>query len=104
MNTESKTIIYLDQNFISDIAKLSLDDKKDKVKPALQNVFKAIKDGVDEEKFLSPDGWIHAIETAAESNPVLKDAIHSYQGYLRQISLNPPWEIKSGNQKHESNK
>ncbi|MEX2411293.1 MAG: hypothetical protein WD607_07945 [Candidatus Paceibacterota bacterium] len=46
----NKTIIYLDQNFISDIAKLSFEDKKGKVKvkPALQNIFRAIKDGVDE--------------------------------------------------------
>lgn len=92
---ENKTIVYLDQNFISDIAKLSLEDKKDLVKPILQNVFDIIKTGVDEEKFLAPDGWIHAIETAAESNPILKDAIYSYQGYLGQTSLNPPWEIKN---------
>lgn len=95
MPTESKTIIYLDQNFISDISKLSLEDKKDRVKPVLQKVFDAIKIGVDEEKFLSPDGWVHAIETAAESNPALKSAIYSYQGYLGQTSLNPPWEIKN---------
>lgn len=95
MITEAKTIIYLDQNFISDISKLSLEDKKDRVKPILQKVFDAIKVGVDEEKFLSPDGWIHAIETAAESNPALKDAIRNYQGYLGQTSLNPPWEIKN---------
>lgn len=95
MSTESKTIIYLDQNFISDIAKLSLEDKKNLVKPILQKVFNVIKTGVDEEKFLSPDGWIHAIETAAENDSALKDAIHSYQGYLGQTSLNPPWEIKN---------
>lgn len=95
MSSENKTIIYLDQNFISDIAKLSLKDKKDRVKPILQKVFSTIKAGVDEEKFLAPDGWIHAIETAAESNPALKDAIYSYQGYLGQTSLNPPWEIKN---------
>ena len=95
MNSKDKVIIYLDQNFISDISKLSLKDKRDRVKPILQKVFDVIKIGVDEEKFLSPDGWIHAIETAAESNPVLKDAIQSYQGYLGQTSLNPPWEIKN---------
>ncbi len=95
MSTESKTIIYLDQNFISDISKLSLENKKDRVKPILKKVFDVIKIGVDEEKFLSPDGWIHAIETAAESNPALKNAIHSHQGYLGQTSLNPPWEIKN---------
>ncbi len=95
MSTENKTIIYLDQNFISDIAKLSLEDKKDRVKPILQKVFSAIKAGVDEEKFLAPDGWIHAVETAAGKDPALKDAIYSYQGYLGQTSLNQPWEIKN---------
>ena len=95
MNTENKIIIYLDQNFISDISKFSLEDKKDRVKPILKKVFDVIKIGVDEEKFLSPDGWIHAIETATESNPALKDAIHSHQGYLGQTSLNLPWEIKN---------
>lgn len=71
MKAEQKVVIYLDQNFISDIAKLSLEGKKEKVKPELQKVFDTIKAGVDEEKFLSPDGWIHDLETAAEKSPVL---------------------------------
>lgn len=91
---ENKTIIYLDQNFISDIAKLNLADKKDKVNPNLRVVFDTIKKGVDDEKFLSPDSWIHSIETAAENDSELRAAITSYQAYLGQISLNPPWEIK----------
>ena len=57
---ENKAIIYLDQNFTSDISKLSLEDKKGRVKPILQKVFDAIKVGVDEEKFLAPDGLEHS--------------------------------------------
>lgn len=94
MTTEKKTIIYLDQNFISDIAKLSLEKKKDKVNPILKTLFKIIKEGVDEEKFLSPDSWVHAIETAKESNPDLKEAIFKHQAYIGQVSLNPVWEIE----------
>ncbi len=91
----SKLIVYLDQNFISDMAKFDLEDKQDKVKPALKDIFSEIKNGVDEEKFLSPDSWIHAIETAAKSDPALRKAIHSYQGYLGQVTLRDPWAIKS---------
>ncbi|MCE9643422.1 MAG: hypothetical protein K8Q97_03875 [Candidatus Andersenbacteria bacterium] len=89
-----KLIIYLDQNFISDIAKQSLEDKKDKVKPLLKDFFEVIKSGVDNEQFVSPDSWIHKIETAAENDPELQEAIHSYQGYLGQISFTLPQEIQ----------
>ena len=94
MTTEKKIIIYLDQNFISDIAKLSLKEKKNKINPILEKLFNTIKEGVDEEKFLSPDSWIHAVETAKENNPELKNAIFDHQGYIGQVSLNPNWEIE----------
>ncbi len=95
MHIARKKVIYLDQNFISDIAKLSLEDKRGLVKPELQRVFGAIKHGADEEKFLAPTGWIHELETAAEKNPQLRDAIRSHQGYIGQVDLRPSWEIKN---------
>jgi len=70
--------------------------KKVKLNLLLKTLFEAIKKGVNEEKFLAPYSWIHALETAAESNPDLKNSIHNYQGYLGQVSLKPPWDIKNG--------
>ena len=90
-----KVVIYLDQNFISDIAKLSMEDRKSKVNPLLGELYKEIKTGVDEEKFLSPDSWIHAIETAWEKDPALQKSIQGYQGYLGQVSLQSEDHIKN---------
>ena len=93
----SKVVIYLDQNFISDIAKLSLEERKIRVKPLLGEIYTELKAGVDEEKFLSPDSWVHAIETAAIGidDAELQKAIQSYQGYLGQVSLQSEDHIKN---------
>lgn len=89
----NKLIIYLDQNFISDIAKLSVDSKKNKVNPKLENLFSLIKEGVDEEKFVVPDSWIHQIETSAIQDKKINDLVHSRLKNIGQVSLNPTWEI-----------
>jgi hypothetical protein len=86
-NVGRKVVIYLDQNFISDKAKLSLDDKKGLVKPDLQKIFNVIKLGTDEEKFIASTGWVQELETAAEQNPELRDAIRSHQGYIGQVDF-----------------
>jgi hypothetical protein len=91
----SKVVIYLDQNFISDIAKLSLEERKTRVNPLLGEIYTELKTGVDEEKFLSPDSWIHAIETAAIGDEKLQKAIQGYQGYLGQVSLQLELHIKN---------
>jgi len=95
MNVLQKKVIYLDQNFISDIAKMSLEDKKDKVNPEFKKIFDIIKIGVKEERFLSPKSWIHEQETAAEKNQKLREAIRSHQGFVGQVELKPSWEIKN---------
>ncbi len=95
MNIAQKKVIYLDQNFISDIAKMSLDEKKDKIKPELKKIFDIISAGVKEEKFLSPKSWIHEQETAAEKNQQLREAIRSNQGFVGQVELKPSREIKN---------
>lgn len=91
----SKIVVYLDQNFISDIAKLSLEERKGRVNPLLAEIYTELKTGVDEEKFLSPDSWIHAIETAAIGDENLQKAIQGYQGYLGQVSLQSELHIKN---------
>ncbi len=89
-----KKIIYLDQNFISDIAKLTIDRKKDKISPTLKGVYTAMKLGVDEEKFLSPNSSIHALETALESYEDVRSEIQSHQGYLGQVKFRSLDEIR----------
>lgn len=87
-----KLIIYLDQNFISDIAKLKT-NINDKVKPRVGLLFTEIKEGVDEEKFVVPDSFIIKTETAAFVNKKLIKATRNHQKYLGQTSLNTYWEI-----------
>jgi len=90
----SKLIIYLDQNFISEIAKLSLKDKKGRINPKFETLFDLIEKGADQEKFVVPDSWIHQMETPALKNKVLEDLIVSRLKNVGQVSFNTPWEIK----------
>ncbi|MCD4761937.1 hypothetical protein K8R32_03165 [bacterium] len=88
-----KLVIYLDQNFISDIAKYKSGINKN-VKPELVEIFDIIKKGVREEKFIVPDSISIKTETAAALEPRLVKEIRSHLKYLGQVSLVHHWDIQ----------
>jgi hypothetical protein len=77
-----KLLVYLDQNFISEMAKA---DVNDKVKQEWKDLFSLLKEGFLEEKLVVPQSWFHDVETSFA--PVLKGRIVSYQNYLGQVDL-----------------
>jgi hypothetical protein len=77
-----KLLVYLDQNFISDIAKRDLNTK---VKPEFTELYETLKTGFLEEKLAVPQSHFHDIETSLA--PVLKKLIVKYQNHVGQISL-----------------
>jgi hypothetical protein len=77
-----KLLIYLDQNFISELAKADINNK---VKPVWKDVYRLLVEGFLDEKLVVPQSWFHDIETSLA--PVLKERIVSYQNFLGQIDL-----------------
>jgi hypothetical protein len=77
-----KLLVYLDQNFISEMAKA---DVNVKVKQEWKDLFSLLKEGFLEEKLVVPQSWFHDVETSFA--PVLKKRIVSYQNYLGQVDL-----------------
>jgi hypothetical protein len=77
-----KLLIYLDQNFISELAKADINDK---VKQEWKDLYQLLKEGFLDEKLVVPQSWFHNIETSLA--PVLKERIVSYQNYLGQVAL-----------------
>jgi hypothetical protein len=77
-----KLLVYLDQNFISEMAKADINDK---VKPEWKELYRLLQEGFLDEKLVVPQSWFHNIETSLA--PVLKERIVSYQNYLGQVSL-----------------
>jgi hypothetical protein len=77
-----KLLVYLDQNFISEMAKA---DVNVRVKREWKDLFSLLKEGFVEEKLVVPQSWFHNVETSFA--PVLKERIVSYQCYLGQVDL-----------------
>jgi hypothetical protein len=69
-----KLLVYLDQNFISEMAKA---DVNDKVKQEWKDLFPLLKEGFLEEKLVVPQSWFHNVETSFAL--ALKGRIVSYQ-------------------------
>jgi len=84
-----KLLIYLDQNFISEIAKAGI---KDRVKPEWRQLFELLKEGFLDEKLVVPQSRFHNVETSLA--PALKKRIVSYQNYLGQVDLQSPEHVK----------
>jgi len=76
MTKRTKRIIYLDQNFISNIAKSNEDFRK---------IFGLLHQGFIDEKVVVPRSYFHDIETKLANQ--YKDVINSHQGYLGQIKF-----------------
>jgi len=77
-----KLVVYLDQNFISEIAKSEINSK---VRKEFQELFDLLHGGFLEEKLVVPSSWFHEIETCLI--PEFKERIKECQAYMGQISL-----------------
>jgi hypothetical protein len=77
-----KLLVYLDQNFISELAKAEVNNR---VKPEWKELYELLKEGFLGEKLVVPQSWFHDIETSLA--PELKERIVSYQNYLGQVDL-----------------
>jgi len=85
-----KLLVYLDQNFLSEIAKL---DSSDQVKPEFRKIYELLHNGFVDEKLVVPSSWVHDIESSLASH--LKDQIVRHQHYLGQVRLKRPDEIEN---------
>ena len=83
-----KLIVYLDQNFISEMAKA---DSNKRVKHEFKYIFELLHKGFLDEKLVVPDSWFHDVETSLSVE--LKEKIISYQNYLGQLRLNFPESV-----------
>lgn len=77
-----KLVIYLDQNFISEIAKAEINSK---VRKEFRELFELLHKGFLEEKLVVPSSWFQKIETCLA--PELKERIGEVQAYMGQISM-----------------
>lgn len=85
--SSKKLVVYLDQNFISDLAKLST-EKKRKVAPQLEKIFLLLKQGVKDEKLIVPDSDIQKIETSfLDESSISAEQVNSILKYLGQVSI-----------------
>ena len=83
-----KLIVYLDQNFISEMAKA---DSNKRVKPEFRHIYELLHEGFLDEKLVVPASWFHDVETSLSVE--LKERIVSYQNYLGQVRLNFPESV-----------
>jgi hypothetical protein len=84
-----KIIVYLDQNFISDMAKA---DSNKRVKPEFKHIYELLHEGFLDEKLVVSASWFHEVETSLSGE--LKKRIVSYQNYLGQVRLNFPEGVR----------
>lgn len=77
-----KLIVYLDQNFISEIAK---SETNPKVRKEFSELFELLHRGFLEEKLVVPSSWFHDIETCLV--PEFKEKIKEIQAYMGQVKL-----------------
>jgi hypothetical protein len=77
-----KLLVYLDQNFISELAKADINNR---VKKEWKDLYQLLKEGFLDEKLVVPQSLFHDVETSLA--PLLKKRIMSYQNYLGQVRL-----------------
>jgi hypothetical protein len=77
-----KLLIYLDQNFISEMAKGPINER---VKPEFSEIYELLHRGFVEEKLVVPQSLMHDVETSMV--PHYKERIVSFQNYLGQVRL-----------------
>ena len=77
-----KLLVYLDQNFISEMAKAPINER---VKPEFSEIYELLHKGFVEEKLVVPQSLMHDVETSMAAH--YKERIVSYQNYLGQVRL-----------------
>lgn len=85
-----KLLVYLDQNFLSDMAKADISEK---VRPEFKKIYELLHQGFTDEKLVVPASLLHDIESSLATH--LKDRIVAYQHYLGQVRLYRPDEIRN---------
>jgi len=85
-----KLVVYLDQNFLSEMSKA---DVNEKVRPEFKEIYELLHQGFVDEKLVVPDSSLHDIESSLATH--LKDRIVTYQHYLGQVRLYRPDEIRN---------
>jgi hypothetical protein len=83
-----KLLVYLDQNFISEMAKGPI---RDRVKPEFGEIYELLHTGFVEEKLVVPQSLMHDVETSMA--PHYKERIVAFQNYLGQVRLYRSEEI-----------
>ncbi|MTD95723.1 hypothetical protein GIW81_15390 [Hyphomicrobium sp. xq] len=84
-----KFLIYLDQNFISEMAKLGINDR---VRPDFRRLFDLLHTGFRAEKLVVLRSTIHEVETSLAGH--LRDAIRGRQSMLGHVHLETPYAVK----------
>ena len=84
-----KLLVYLDQNFLSDMSKA---DVNEKVRPEFKEIYELLHQGFVDEKLVVPGSLLHDIESSLATH--LKERIVTYQHYLGQVRLYRPDEIR----------
>jgi hypothetical protein len=85
-----KLLVYLDQNFLSEMSKADLIEK---VRPEFKEIYELLHQGFVDEKLVVPGSLLHDIESSLATH--LKDRIVAYQHYLGQVRLYRPDEIRN---------
>jgi len=85
-----KLLVYLDQNFLSEMSKADINEK---VRPEFKELYELLHQGFMDEKLVVPSSLLHDIESSLAIH--LKDRINSYQHYLGQVRLRRPDEIEN---------
>jgi len=84
-----KLVVYLDQNFFSEMSKA---DVNERVRPEFKKIYELLRQGFVDEKLVVPGSSLHDIESSLATH--LKDRIVSYQHYLGKVRLYRPDEIR----------
>jgi hypothetical protein len=85
-----KLLVYLDQNFLSEMAKAGINER---VRPEFKEIYELLHRGFVYEKLVVPRSVLHDVESSLATH--LKDRIVAYQHYLGQVRLFRPDEIRN---------
>jgi hypothetical protein len=83
-----KLVVYLDQNFLSNMANIGI---REKVLPEFKDIYELLHQGFIGEKVVVPRSILHDIESSLATH--LKDRIKTCQARLGQVHLYRPEEI-----------